>query len=99
MNRQLTSIYNKVLTIVASTVNLPLHTIRHSRRADATLARAVLVHTLLRLGFTEMEIASLSNQSQQRINSLKNTSCRLRSLSAQLLLREVWSKVQIFNSL
>lgn len=64
--------YQHIYQTVKDVFGLDDALLLHSSRRDCTDARAVLVHTLIGMGYSEGSVSRMTGFSQQRVNSLKN---------------------------
>lgn len=88
--KRLEDIYNRVVEATLDASGLTFEQLATSRTERSVTARVVMVDALINIGFTETDIAIVSGMSQQRVNSLKNSSkYRLKGLSARIMQEEV----------
>lgn len=70
----LQKMFDEVVEAILNASGLDFQELAHSKGEQCVMARAVLIDILLSYGMSEAMIVRISGMSQQRVNSLKNSS-------------------------
>lgn len=68
-----TELFNEILNKVAEETELDKESILHSNKEECTDARYILIQSLIRLGFTDTDMAALMGKSRQTICYMRNS--------------------------
>lgn len=68
-----TELFNEILNKVADVTELDKESIFNSNKEECTDARYILIQSLIRLGFTDTDMAALMGKSRQTICYMRNS--------------------------